>query len=419
MKKILIEYNQETPVKSRFEYDLREYISSLQSAPSASSVEFSYGNLQCIEASNNKFLGATLSNSAPLNGIIAGEFSESLIPHIKNVKDVLSVWDDLQIYPATSFEASTAYQDNIPIGTSSDVIETLNCQDLWDKGRRGENTVIAVCDTGIDKSQFNVIDGWSPNGTSPWGSAGQGSYGFHGSMVAHAALLAAPKAEILDIGILKYRGSRGSWLSEALIGFNWLLNWCENNPSKRVIVNNSWSTYRRIKVDENINSYAQSPNHPFTKRCSYIASLGIPMIFAAGNCGCPKPDLRCGSDDVGDGKSIWGVNSLESVFTIGAVSLRGSRLPYSSTGPGFFFRKKPDVCSYSHFKGFLEVDPGTSTSAPVVAGMIALILSFNLNLSKDEVFDALRKTAKNNTDGWSPELGFGIANLKTAYEYLF
>ena len=262
MKKILIEYNQETPVKSRFEYDLREYISSLQSAPSASSVEFSYGNLQCIEASNNKFLGATLSNSAPLNGIIAGEFSESLIPHIKNVKDVLSVWDDLQIYPATSFEASTAYQDNIPIGTSSDVIETLNCQDLWDKGRRGENTVIAVCDTGIDKSQFNVIDGWSPNGTSPWGSAGQGSYGFHGSMVAHAALLAAPKAEILDIGILKYRGSRGSWLSEALIGFNWLLNWCENNPSKRVIVNNSWSTYRRIKVDENINSYAQSPNHP-------------------------------------------------------------------------------------------------------------------------------------------------------------
>ena len=69
---------------------------------------------------------------------------------------------------------------------------------------------------------------------------------------------------------------------------------------------------------------------------------------------------------------------------------------------------------------------GTSMSAPIVAGVAAMILSINPNLSNEEVKKILCKTAtrssnytfsydnRHNICPWNTEIGYGIVNAKRA-----
>jgi subtilisin family serine protease len=63
---------------------------------------------------------------------------------------------------------------------------------------------------------------------------------------------------------------------------------------------------------------------------------------------------------------------------------------------------------------------GTSHSCPVVAGVAALVLSVNPNITNIQLFDIFTHAATekngpyNYTDGWSKELGFGRINAKCA-----
>ena len=214
---------------------------------------------------------------------------------------------------------------------------------FWSAGLRGDGVAIAICDNGVDSAEFDVIDGWSPVRSCPWGQEQQGWAKGHGSMCAHAALLSAPKAKILDVGILKYPNSnRNAWLSNAILGLNWIAQWSSNNPDYRVLISNSWACYRSLESDDQAGSYRESTDHPFNRRTSSLANQGFPIFFAAGNCGTPCPDIRCGASDRGPGSSIWGANSLESVVCVAAVDVNDNRIGYSSQGPGVLHSEKPE-----------------------------------------------------------------------------
>ena len=84
------------------------------------------------------------------------------------------------------------------------------------------------------------------------------------------------------------------------------------------------------------------------------------IIFCAGNCGGACPDGRCGPNDFGPGRGIWGANAHPSVLTVGAVRTDTSWIGYSSEGPGpgrpplnKLANQKPDLCAPSHY-----VEPG-------------------------------------------------------------
>ncbi|WP_221931684.1 S8 family peptidase [Palleronia caenipelagi] len=325
--------------------------------------------------------------------------------------NIAAIWEDPPLQPAHLEIASTSsFDPTVAIGTSADVISLLKCHEFWDDGIKGDNVAIAICDSGVDKDQFPVIDGWAPDGTTPWGEQADSPGGWHGSMVANAALLAAPNAKILDVGVLKYSNlDRGAWLSDALKGMNWISNWMEANPGYRVIVNNSWSTYRRLPsdLDANVRTYADSRLHPFNERLEVIVGDGTPILFAAGNCGSPDPDLRCGSGDTGPDVSVWGAASLDSVLSVAAIDVNGNRLPYSSQGRGSIDPEKPDFSCYSQFKGYMpSVDPGTSTASPVLAGCVALLLSAFPDLKPDVIFNIL-KASCGAAPNWSSDFGYG------------
>src|SRR5262249_41078738 len=121
--------------------------------------------------------------------------------------------------------------------------------------------------------------------------------------------------------------------------------------NKWVIVN-SWAVYDRrteYPPGSSPGGYTNNPLHAFNRAMDRANTMGIDVVFAAGNCGQFCPKSRCGPDDRGQGQSILGANSLKSVLTAGAVRADETWIGYSSQGPGQSNLElaKPDLCAPS------------------------------------------------------------------------
>jgi subtilisin family serine protease len=114
----------------------------------------------------------------------------------------------------------------------------------------------------------------------------------------------------------------------------------------------------------------------------------------------------------------------DSVLAVGAVRSNGIRVSFSSFGPTYDGRTKPDVmaqgsstyaASGAYSTGYDYVS-GTSFSAPLVAGLAALLLEAHPEWTPLNIIEALRSTATrahapDNTYGW------GICQGVAALEY--
>ncbi|MEZ4387949.1 MAG: S8 family serine peptidase [Candidatus Krumholzibacteriia bacterium] len=114
----------------------------------------------------------------------------------------------------------------------------------------------------------------------------------------------------------------------------------------------------------------------------------------------------------------------DSVITVGAVNLTGAIAGFSSPGPTYDGRIKPDVSaqgvsnhvvSASNDAGYSLAD-GTSFSCPLTAGVAALVLSRVPGLTPLQVREALRQTADRaqNPDN---DYGWGIVDAHAAVTY--
>src|SRR5262249_21990372 len=106
---------------------------------------------------------------------------------------------------------------------------------------------------------------------------------------------------------------------------------------------------------------------------------------------------------------------LDSVLTVGAVDCEGRYLCYSSQGPGRIAHNKPDVTCYAHFSGSgqLSADTGTSTSCPLVAGVIAAIRTKHSpkSLPPRQLRQLIRATAGDAPNPvWRRDVGYGTLN---------
>lgn len=354
--------------------------------------------------------------------IVRGEIDSSKIDSANALPNV-SVFSDPEIGICSNEGCATA-----PIGTWTNVATQINIAGLHARNLDGTGVHIAIVDTGINKAYLvskglNVRIGtnlaWSP----PGAAATPGNYAVdHGTMCAHAALIAAPKATLIDMPLLQSTTSGGSemsgFLSDGLSAFSTLRGWLSSPKIKKLVVNNSWGMYK-LAWDfpaGHPGRYADNPQHPFNIACAALARAGADIYFAAGNCGPTCPDGRCG---VGDSHTITGANAHQDVTTIAGVSIRDRLIGYSSQGPGIpgMATQKPDFASYTHYLGSeafgLGVpDSGTSTACPVAAGMCAALRTSAVTSSLRPVDLAreLRIDARptSNPPSWNKRTGYGI-----------
>lgn len=333
-------------------------------------------------------------------GFVRATIDPKARKRLKDTGKVVAVWDDGPIYPLRGSDCDAEEAK----GTLDDVAEIAGAKALWKAGFHGEGIVIGIVDEGVDKDKFAVVDGWSPDPKWPWGSLYEldDEELDHGMMCATDAVGMAPKANILDIGLLRHSRSRGwtPFLSDALKAMEWTLHryFATGTPH---ILSNSWGIYDWKEMPD----YAKRANHPLHRAVKAAVGAGIIVTFAAGNCGPDCPSDGCG------GKNIWGASGLPEVITLGAVNPRDEWIGYSSVGPSPFTKEKPDLCSYSHFKGYFESDNGTSAACPIASGLLALLKQASPTMDPVKAQQILIQTArkpKGLRAAHSPKWGHGI-----------
>jgi serine protease AprX len=144
-----------------------------------------------------------------------------------------------------------------------------------------------------------------------------------------------------------------------------------------------------------------------TKAANELTRRGVVVVNSAGN----------------EGNDAWhyiiapadGFN----VIAVGALNSMGKDALFSSRGPTFDGRIKPDVSALGI--GVFGAGPGnsfgtasgTSLSCPIVAGVAALLLQQNPNLSVQGMISVLRNSADNHENP-NNDIGWGKINAREA-----
>jgi len=144
------------------------------------------------------------------------------------------------------------------------------------------------------------------------------------------------------------------------------------------------------------------------------SSLGVLCVNSAGNEGDDPWYYICTPADA------------DSVLSVGAVSQDGTIAGFSSRGPTYDGRIKPEVCARgvstfcvrSNTEDSYRTASGTSFSAPLAAGAAAVIMSANPDWTNMQVREAMMMTASqgNNPDN---SYGYGIINTWEAINYQY
>lgn len=152
---------------------------------------------------------------------------------------------------------------------------------------------------------------------------------------------------------------------------------------------------------------------PMTIGSEIAASRGILCCIAAGN--------------EGDGTCTLGISAdAEHSLTVGAVKENGTRASFSSVGPTYDGRIKPDVMAMG--QGTLVASGtgggwpyyngnGTSFATPVLAGAVACLRQALPNASVQELCDAIRQSGDHASNP-NKYYGYGIPDFTQALDAL-
>ena len=162
-----------------------------------------------------------------------------------------------------------------------------------------------------------------------------------------------------------------------------------------------------------------------TSKVTIAANLavqkGMVVVIAAGNLGAQPPSEALGLP----GRITPPADGFD-VLAVGAVDRDGQVLPFSSQGPTFDGRIKPDLVAMGASVtsinstargGFSSNHLGTSAAAPLAAGIVALLMeAFPLATARD-IVHTLRSTA---SQAKTPDniAGYGIIRARAAYDKL-
>ncbi len=196
----------------------------------------------------------------------------------------------------------------------------------------GAGVAIAVVDRGINLAHLAARDvrasldpsvTWPPRPVEP-GHHPVGS----GTLCAHNALIAAPRATLLDLPFLPATGT--GLLSDALQAYAHCSRRC--GPTRRASRRSSspipGDSATRAGISGRASGrYVDNPAHPFNRIVGTLSRYGVDILFAAGNDGQDGSGAR-------RRVPIMGANAHPDVITVTGATLRGRRSECASEGPG-------------------------------------------------------------------------------------
>jgi serine protease AprX len=269
---------------------------------------------------------------------------------------------------------------------------------------KGNNITVAVLDTGIHPhldfvlGRNRIVEFWSvdrgieqPYDNNGHGTAVSGILASNGLVSCGKYTGVAPQVGIVGVKVIDDNGVGDT--SSILQGM-------------RYVYNNK----DRLGIRVACMSFGSEPVNPdpIMKGAELLWQQGIVVVASSGNSG---PNSR----------TIRSPGALPDIITVGGVDFKDG-VPYvadfSSRGPWRYY-SRPDIvapavniCTASNVQHYTTMT-GTSMSAPIVAGTIALMLSVNPQLNPNQIKQILLDTAifvdnDKNASGW------GMINVERA-----
>lgn len=307
-------------------------------------------------------------------------------------------------------------------GSAYTQINQINGIPLHENGYRGQGMVIAILDGGFDMANVHpVFDSLWQNdqilGTKdfvhPGGDVFSESY--HGTAVLSTIGANIPGQMIGTAPKASFWLLRSEYVySENIIEeYNWV-SAAEFADSVGVDVINSSLGYIDFDMPQWDHTYEDMDGNTnvITLGADRAASKGILVVNSAGNEGSSWSYPYIGAPADGF-----------DVFSIGAVKGDGERASFSSIGPTYDGRIKPDVMAMGQgttvASGSNEIGQsnGTSFSSPVIAGMSACLWQANPGFTNLEIKDAIMQSGNHvfNPDAY---YGYGIPDYEAANSVL-
>jgi serine protease AprX len=297
----------------------------------------------------------------------------------------------------------------------------INVPAVHELGYTGSGVVVAVFDSGFNRlshESFNQIDiagKWDfVNDDDDVGDSSDMGTGSHGTNTL-SAIGGFASGNLIGpaYGATYFLAKTENTESELHVEEdNWCAaaQWAETNGAD--IITSSLG-YRGFDTGgDNTPSDMDGDTTIVTQCADLAAEVGIVVINSAGNEGANEGSNTIGAPSDGN-----------FVLAVGAVTSTGSQSSFSSEGPSADGRIKPDVMAmgssvrvastasdtlYTHVNG-------TSFSCPLTAGVAALVLQANNNLTAAQVRDILRNSG-HQTATPDNSFGYGIIDALSALE---
>ncbi len=364
-----------------------------------------------------------IGSASVLNAIMALPFVQSSVdvgrPGPGGHVDKFQIESPLQ----RSKSPSIAKNNNLSYGYAAGQIQQLNLAPLHLSGHRGQGICIAVLDAGfLDLPQMSCFDSLrlSNRIDATWDFVDREpdvyDDHYHGS-----AVLSCMASHVPDSLIGTAPGANYILLRSEDAGTEYIIeeyNWCiaaEFADSAGADIINSSLGYTTFDDPSQDHTYSDmdGDTNPSTIAADWAAAKGIVVVNSAGN----------------SGNSNWNYigapADADSILSIGAVDNNGFYASFSSNGPSFDGRVKPDVAAcgsgtwlYSPYSNNQPVQGnGTSFSSPLLAGAVACLWQAQPLVNGQDLIEAVRASAHQNLN---PDtlLGHGIPDFSFAGQLL-
>ena len=308
-------------------------------------------------------------------------------------------------------------------GLSFNQIDMLDGIPLHNEGFTGEGMVIAVLDAGFWRvDQMEAFDTlWANDrilGTRDYVEPGNNV--FNDAIHKHGMMVLSTMGGNLPGQLVGTAPHAGYYLirtedatAEYLMEEYFWVQGAEYADSLGVDLINSSLGYTEFDDPLENHTYEDMDGNttPITIGADMAAEKGILVCNSAGN-SANNPWLYIGAPADGD-----------SVFTIGAVDSSGNWAGFSSIGPTFDGRLKPNVVAQGSLSviaapsGGVFRGSGTSFSSPIIAGMTACLWQANPDFNNMEIIQAIQQSASQYNNP-NDSIGYGIPNYDAANNIL-
>ncbi|MFY0604143.1 MAG: S8 family serine peptidase [Flavobacteriaceae bacterium] len=312
--------------------------------------------------------------------------------------------------------------ENFNYGNATNQIEMLKGDYLHEEGYTGDGMIIAILDAGFPnvntlsgfqrlRDHNKILGGYNfVERTNNFYS--RDSHGTHvlsdiGGYLENQFVGTAPDASFYLFITEDYQ--RETPLEESL----WV-EAAEKADSLGVDVINTSLGYSTFDNSNYNYTYADMDGKTtfISRGAELAASRGMLLVNSAGN----------------SGSSAWfyvtAPADAPSILTVGAVDASRNLASFSSRGPTFDNRIKPDVMAQGRSSGiinYISGNPtsasGTSFSSPIMAGSVACLWQAFPNKTSEEIIQTIKNSADRATVP-DNNFGYGIPDFQLAYTVL-